>query len=72
MEYILSAAVGLVVGVVITIVVYSIRTKSGVLRIDHSNPEKDIFRFDIDNLDDLTWKKRIVLRIDHDASLSQH
>lgn len=43
----------------------------GVLKIDHSNPEKDVYRFDISNLDDLTKKKRVVLRVDNSADLSQ-
>ena len=72
MEYILLAAAGAVVGSIITVIVYSIRTTTGTLRIDHTNPEKDIFRFDIDDLDILTRKKRIVLKIDHDAVLSQY
>lgn len=47
------------------------KTTSGILRIDHSNPEKDIYRFEINDLDGLKGKKRIVLKIDHDADLSQ-
>lgn len=43
----------------------------GTLRIDHSNPEKDLYRFDIDDLDSLVKKKRIILRVDNNADLSQ-
>lgn len=43
----------------------------GVLRIDHSNPEKDMYRFEIDKLESLSSKKKIVLKIDNDADLSQ-
>ena len=43
----------------------------GTLRIDHSNPEKDVYLFEIDSLDDVNNKKRIVLKIDHNADLSQ-
>lgn len=70
MEYVWLFVAGVVAGVIATIIVYSIQTKHGTLRIDHSNPEKDVFRFDIDDLDILTKKKRIVLRIDNDAILS--
>ena len=44
---------------------------TGTLKIDHSNPEKDVYRFEIDDLDKLNTKTRIVLKIDHDANLSQ-
>ncbi len=43
----------------------------GTLRIDHSNPEKDVYRFDIDDLDSLAKKKRIILLVDNNADLSQ-
>ena len=43
----------------------------GTLRIDHSNPEKDVYRFDIDDLDSLCKKKRIIIRVDNRADLSQ-
>lgn len=43
----------------------------GVLRIDHSNPEKDVYRLEIDKLDSLSSKKKIVLKIDNNADLSQ-
>ena len=44
---------------------------SGTLRIDHRDPNKDRYLFDIDDLDALDNKKRIVLTIDHNAVLSQ-
>ena len=43
----------------------------GTLRIDHSNPEKDIYRIEIDNLDELKKKRKAILYIDHHADLSQ-
>lgn len=44
---------------------------SGTLRIDHSNPEKDVYRIDIYDLDELSKKKEIVLKVDNNAHLSQ-
>ena len=44
---------------------------SGTLRIDHSNPEKDVYRIDIYDLDGLSKKKEIVLKVDNNAHLSQ-
>jgi hypothetical protein len=43
----------------------------GTLRIDHSNPEKDIYRIEIDDLDELKKKRRAILYVDHHADLSQ-
>lgn len=45
---------------------------SGTLKIDHSNPEKDVYRFEVDNLDKLNKKRKIVLKIDNNADLSQN
>lgn len=47
-----------------------IRRTHGTLRIDHTNPEKDVYRFDVDDLDSLAKKKRITLLVDNDAILS--
>lgn len=61
---------GVVVGAVIGQIAFRICSGKGVLRIDHSNPDKDVYRFEINKLDDLTNKKRIILIIDHNANLS--
>lgn len=54
-------------------VILHYRVASGTLQIDHSNPEKDIYRIVIDqnDLDKLASKKKIVLKIDNNADLSQ-
>lgn len=62
--------VGIIIGILITLLTVLLST-SGTLRIDHSNPEKDLYRFDIDNLDELSRRKRIVLKVDNHADLSQ-
>ena len=49
----------------------SLTTGSGTLKIDHSNPEKDVYRFEIDDLEQINSKKRVILKIDHKADLSQ-
>lgn len=55
-----------------TIIVYRYLTyATGTLRIDHTNPEKDTYRFEIDNLKSINKKKKILLLIDHNANLSQ-
>lgn len=62
---------GVVVGLIIGLIIRHVQTGNGILKIDHFNPEKDVYRFEIDNLDDLSEKKYIKLKIDHDADLSQ-
>ena len=62
---------GFVLAILIDVVERLILKPHGTLRIDHSNPEKDVYRFEINNLDSLNRKKRIVLKIDHHADLSQ-
>lgn len=71
MEYGLCVLGGIVIGLIIAVIFVKVRTAQGVLRIDCSDPEKDRYRFDIDNLDVLPKKKRIILKIDAKADLSQ-
>ena len=71
MEY-LFAVIGVLVGLIISNIIFSIRyRKAGTLRIDHSNPEKDVYRIEIDDLDGLSKKKHIILKVDNNANLSQ-
>lgn len=68
LEVILVLA-GLIVGFCLANLVK--RSATGILRIDRSNPEKDLYRFDIDDLDALDKQKYVKLKIDHNANLSQ-
>ena len=52
-------------------IIFYIINKVGTLKIDHSDPEKDIYRIDINDLDKLSKKKLIILKIDNHADLSQ-
>lgn len=65
-----SFIVGLGIGLIIMELIRFFST-SGTLRIDHSNPEKDVYRIEIKNLDGLSKKKRVVLSVDNHADLSQ-
>lgn len=63
---------GFVVGAVLMFLYFRATSKtSGTLRIDRTNPDKDIFRFDVDDLDSLANKKKINLKVDNNAKLSQ-
>ena len=61
---------GIVIGLLIGNLLWNVAT-DGTLRIDHSNPDKDTYRFEVNDLDKLGKKKRIVLKVDNSASLSQ-
>ena len=64
-------AVGAISVLIIKDIIFYIINKVGTLKIDHSDPEKDIYRIDINNLDKLSKKKLIILKIDNNADLSQ-
>lgn len=71
MEYLLIL-IGLLVGSIVSSIIFFIRyRKAGTLRIDHSDPEKDVYRIEIDDLDGLIKKKNIILKVDNNADLSQ-
>lgn len=57
-------------GVVLTLVVVH-TFHSGTIRIDRTNPAKDVYRLEIDNLDSLSRKKFVTLKVDSHAKLSQ-
>ena len=67
----LSFILGTVFGFIVACIWFATRMV-GKLKIDRSNPEKDLYRLEIDNLDKLSEKKIIVLEIDRNADLSQH
>lgn len=68
---ILIFAIGLLVGILLNELVRHLQKAYGTLRIDHTDPEKDTYRFEIDNLDDLSKKKFILLKVDNNADLSR-
>ena len=60
----IGATLGLILGI------FFPRKPAGVLQIDHSNPEKDTYRFVIDDIDGLSKKRRITLKVDNNAMLA--
>jgi hypothetical protein len=64
--------IGACIGAIGYGIIQRIFVARGTLRIDHSNPEKDIYRFEIDNLDKLDKKSYVELKIDRHADLSQN
>lgn len=69
MEYFMLA-LGLIIGSLVVLIYYRCVTISGVLRIDHSDPHKDIYQINLNSLDDLAKKKRVVLKVDNNAKLN--
>lgn len=66
-----ALACGIIFGVGIMLLYIVLKTATGILRIDHGNPEKDVYRFEIDDLDKIKFRKRVVLKVDNNADLSQ-
>lgn len=69
MDLLWGIAIGLIIASIFSI--WNPWTETGTLRIDHSNPEKDVYRFELNDLDRLRNKKYIRIKIDHNADLSQ-
>lgn len=54
---------GVVIGINGCRLYFLLRSAYGVLKINETNPEKDIYRLEIEDLDSLRKKKQIVLKI---------
>ena len=64
--------IGATIGSLVTSAMYFLRTTTGTIRIDRTNPEKDLYRFDLNGpIDTLFKKDRVIFSIDHHADLSQ-
>ena len=64
--------IGVIVGAIINALWQHLTVGHGTLRIDRSNPEKDIYRLEIDNLDQIDRKNLLCVKVDHHADLSQN
>lgn len=72
MELWLAFTAGVVLASIVTNVFIHVLWGHGTLQIDHSNPEKDVFRINVGDLDILSKKKHIILKVDNNANLSQN
>ena len=68
---ILYLAIAFFLGILADHLIGKLQKAYGVLKIDRYHSDKELYRFEIDNLDELAKKKFIVLRVDNDADLSQ-
>lgn len=71
MEPVMMFTLGVIVGFVLCAINAIATLFSGTLKIDHSNDEKDVYRLEIDNFDNLDKRRYIILSVDHNADLSQ-
>lgn len=68
----MELVLGILIGVLVTVFYFcNPWVAKGTLKIDHSNPTKDVYRFEIKDLDRLNKAKRVRMNIDHNADLSQ-
>lgn len=63
--------IGVFFGLFLCSLAVVLKSGSGTLRIDHNNPQKDVYRFEIDKIDKLSKKNVIILKVDNKADLSQ-
>ena len=70
MDYLILFVCSFVSSIVTMIVMY-LTSARGTLRIDQTKKKKDVYRIEINNLEDLSRKKRVILDVDNSAILSQ-
>lgn len=69
-EHLLLIVAGMLIQGIVTAIF--INKPFGTLRIDRSNPEKDVYKLELGDLDVLAKKRRIVLSVDKNADLSHN
>ena len=70
-DHLLILALGLVIGAAVATLFMLFTSGHGTLHIDHSNPEKDVYNFEIDRVDNLNKKKRFIMQIEHHTDITQ-
>lgn len=70
-DHVLILLIGVLLGAILMRGLIFSKSGTGTLKIDSSNPEKDLYRFEIDKLEDLETKSQIIVAIDRTADLSQ-
>lgn len=61
--------VGMLMGVSATLFIMP-QLHDGVFKIDHSRDDKDIYRLEMNDLDNLNKRHYVVLKVDNNANLS--
>lgn len=65
-EFVIVFVIGVILGVV-----WSNATTSavGTLVIDESNPLKDVYKFEVKDLDSLSKRKRVILKVQNNGNV---
>ena len=64
--------IGVLVEALVSSLYEAIVSTRGILRIDHSDPNKDLYKIEIDDLDALSRKKRVYLKVVKNADLRKN
>ena len=60
-------------GILTVVIISSLKPANGVLLIDSSDPEKDIYRCVVnDDLEKLRTKRKVIFKVNNHADLSQN
>lgn len=62
-DILVTWCLGVILGAVMASLLRLVRTTFGTLRIDCSDPEKDTYSLEIEELDKLPKKKRVILKV---------
>lgn len=68
MEFIFFT-LGIIFGGAVTNILFYRNTEFGILRIDRHDPEKELYKIEINSFDILSRRKRVILKVDNDAKL---
>ena len=63
LRFVIGFTLGFTAGMITHALISNAKSKFGVLKIDKSNEENDMYSLELGNLDDLEGKKRVVLKI---------
>lgn len=70
LDFLFWFTIGNVFGSCISAIIYKRMKAFGILRIEHPEPEIDVYRIEVDNFDILTKKKKVILWIKDESNLS--
>lgn len=68
----LGFLIGMIIGSIIIILIYFGQTSMGALKINYTDPEKDVYRIHIDDLVGVEKKKRVMLKVINESDDSQN
>lgn len=68
MEICIACAIAAVVGAIITIIFVMPKSTAGILYVDRTNPKKDLYRFDIIDLDALGKSRYVLLKVNEEKA----